>query len=147
MASLSPPSTSRAPGPYLTTPEPLDKPSSPTTPLRPSSTTQKASQSPSSRHTCHPHHHYHLHHLLHLLVLTSSSHLSSHLFFHLTSFFICRRCSSYHFTSTIRPPNSPSSFPPFLPRPPPPSLCHAIISFFFLSLHSAVFFLLSFCLP
>jgi len=145
MAFLSPLTTSRAPGPYLTTPEPLDKPSSTyytlttffnypkgkaslpllTTPATLTTTTTSATFSISS---------------------PSPPHLTSHL----TSFFISPLFSSAGAVRLITspPPSAhqlPLFIPTFPPRPPPSSLCHAIISFF--SLHSAVFFLLSFCLP
>ena len=143
MAFLSPLTTSRAPGPYLTTlpddPEPLDKPSSTyytlttffnypkgkpvslfSPHLPPSPPPPPPPPSPSAR----PH------------VLLSP--LISPLF-----------SSAGAIRLITSPPPSahqlPLFIPTFPPRPPPSSLCHAIISFF--SLHSAVFFLLSFCLP
>ena len=147
MAFLSPLSTSRAPGPYLTTPEPLDKPSSPyytlttffnypkgkpvslfSPHLPPSPPLPPPPPSPSPRPP--------------LLISPLISPLfSSHLFFHLPALFVL----SLHLH------HPPTQLPLFIPTFHPtssttfPVSCYHLI--FFLSLHSAVFFLLSFCLP
>ena len=145
MASLSPLSTSRAPGPYLTTPEPLDKPSSPyytlttffnypkgkpvslfSPHLPPSPPLPPPPPSPSAR----PHV---------LLSPLISPLFSSHLFFHLPALFVL----SLHLRHL--PTNSPSSFPPF-PHVLHHLPCVMLSSHFFLFILLSFFFFL-FCLP